>query len=426
LSISHNLATIGHIAMAETTALESPGYQGLFGVRGFGVYDDWIVSGRAVKAWNGWMDPQRSRAPGDDLTYWVKKQAGTHLGLDCGLSNDERGAAPLGSGTASERFAHSQVSFAATSDTSKATSDHEATFKKGDKIQVWSNSKRTWFDGVVEETYSIEGIVDGFPVQNGTVKVSCIAGLKYVQPDQVENLLRRPDTDNQRPSKANPPMQGAAERKLSKVTEESYRPVCAYAKGAQVQVWSNSQQAWLSGEVLEVFPDGGKVDEYIVPPGTIKVISGTAKIRYVRPEQVDEVLRNPCRSSLLDNAPSDSSGSAHEQPRTERPARISKPTQGEDDDLQANQDVQERTDADTIEETPEAAGVSDATSKKKLRRQSGGSRKKSDVSPRQSDVTPTRSRFWSKKSLLAALGGKKEPARGRKLRREPAVKQVIT
>lgn len=69
--------------------------------------------------------------------------------------------------------------------------------------------------------------------------------------------------------------------------------------GDEVDVWSSSRMEWLPGQVLEVFEENGVFEGYSVSAGQVKVLSD-AGLKFVRPEQVHEVLRQRQRKCLLE------------------------------------------------------------------------------------------------------------------------------
>lgn len=65
-------------------------------------------------------------------------------------------------------------------------------FSDGERVQVWSNSRGAWLDGIVLEAFSVDCEADGYTVSAGTTKVSSAAGVKWVLPGQAAAVLRRP------------------------------------------------------------------------------------------------------------------------------------------------------------------------------------------------------------------------------------------
>lgn len=65
-------------------------------------------------------------------------------------------------------------------------------FQKGERLQVWSNSKNSWRDGQVLEAFPVSCKAEGFAVPAGTLKVSFDAGtIKWVMPGQATSILRK-------------------------------------------------------------------------------------------------------------------------------------------------------------------------------------------------------------------------------------------
>lgn len=68
----------------------------------------------------------------------------------------------------------------------------ELAFAKGEQLQVWSDSKKSWLDGVVAEAFAVAQQAEGFAVPAGTLKVSYGSGtVKWIMPGQASTLLRR-------------------------------------------------------------------------------------------------------------------------------------------------------------------------------------------------------------------------------------------
>lgn len=64
-------------------------------------------------------------------------------------------------------------------------------FRPGEKVQVWSNTKGTWMDGVVQQVFVVPTLAEGFSVAAGTVKVVSGAGVKWVAPESIATMLRK-------------------------------------------------------------------------------------------------------------------------------------------------------------------------------------------------------------------------------------------
>jgi len=149
-------------------------------------------------------------------------------------------------------------------------------FSRGASVQVWSESRQAWFEGVVDEAFSTETLTEGFRVPAGALKVSSAAGTKWVMPAHVARMLR----------------EGAAPTS----------PVAAgLASGEKVQVWSNSRKAWLDAVVLEVFTKSSVADGFQVPAGTVKVISSAGQ-KWIQPAEVGTMLRGAESSAAANSS----------------------------------------------------------------------------------------------------------------------------
>jgi len=63
--------------------------------------------------------------------------------------------------------------------------------KKGENVEVWSKSKQSWFEGLVLESYLVEGEESGYKVPGGSYKVRYSENIiKWIKPEQVQELLR--------------------------------------------------------------------------------------------------------------------------------------------------------------------------------------------------------------------------------------------
>eukprot|EP00927_Polykrikos_kofoidii_P029321 TRINITY_DN25367_c0_g1_i1.p1 TRINITY_DN25367_c0_g1~~TRINITY_DN25367_c0_g1_i1.p1 ORF type:complete len:595 (+),score=133.06 TRINITY_DN25367_c0_g1_i1:128-1912(+) len=67
----------------------------------------------------------------------------------------------------------------------------DLSFSKGEIVQAWSNSKNTWLDATVVETFPRPCLSEGYAVPAGTYKVTSVTGLKWVMPEQVPTQLRK-------------------------------------------------------------------------------------------------------------------------------------------------------------------------------------------------------------------------------------------
>eukprot|EP00933_Yihiella_yeosuensis_P054129 TRINITY_DN5249_c3_g1_i1.p1 TRINITY_DN5249_c3_g1~~TRINITY_DN5249_c3_g1_i1.p1 ORF type:complete len:795 (+),score=145.36 TRINITY_DN5249_c3_g1_i1:152-2536(+) len=163
----------------------------------------------------------------------------------------------------------------------------EMKYKKGDRVQVWSDSKQTWLDAVVKGAFSEASRGDGFTIPAGSYKVAADAGsVKWILPEQVDKLLR------QQPQQPGPvgsiQMRG---REISSVLSSfADRKDPGYTKGEKVQVFSESKGQWIGGIVQASFCVSCAAEGFAVPAGTVKVVSETGE-KWVLPDQLDHILR---------------------------------------------------------------------------------------------------------------------------------------
>merc|ERR1719414_2741348 len=64
-------------------------------------------------------------------------------------------------------------------------------FARGEKVQVWSDSKQLWLGGVVKEVFLTDGKTEDFCVPAGSLKVSSEAGIKWIHPALAAQVLRK-------------------------------------------------------------------------------------------------------------------------------------------------------------------------------------------------------------------------------------------
>lgn len=63
--------------------------------------------------------------------------------------------------------------------------------RKGENVEVWSKSKQSWFEGLVLESFLVEGQEAGYRVPGGSYKVRYSENIiKWIKPEQVQELLR--------------------------------------------------------------------------------------------------------------------------------------------------------------------------------------------------------------------------------------------
>ena len=117
--------------------------------------------------------------------------------------------------------------------------------RKGETVEVWSDSNHAWTSGHMSQVYPSGVTINGNYHPPGTLLASfqTSSGMsqKMVPPDSIPNSIRKVTTCPQ------------------------------FSKGETVEVWSNSNNAWMSGYVSEVYPTGAHVDGYPFLPGTLSV-----------------------------------------------------------------------------------------------------------------------------------------------------------
>ena len=141
-------------------------------------------------------------------------------------------------------------------------------FSKGETVEVWSNSNNAWMSGNVSEVYPSGVTINGNYHPPGTLVASfqTPSGMaqKMVPPDMIPNSIRKVATCPQ------------------------------FSKGETVEVWSISNNAWMSDNVSEVYPTGAHVDGYPLLPGTLSVSyetrNGTAT-KMVHPDNIPALIR---------------------------------------------------------------------------------------------------------------------------------------
>eukprot|EP00927_Polykrikos_kofoidii_P061968 TRINITY_DN5678_c0_g2_i1.p1 TRINITY_DN5678_c0_g2~~TRINITY_DN5678_c0_g2_i1.p1 ORF type:complete len:1517 (-),score=285.15 TRINITY_DN5678_c0_g2_i1:208-4758(-) len=151
-------------------------------------------------------------------------------------------------------------------------------FEVGDAVHIWSNSKGAWMtDGSITEVLTAPCVSDGLSMPAGhvlpvgSVKVSSSAGLKWILPEVIATQLRKA-------CPVRKPSVGSASGSLT--------------AGEAVQVWSKSQQTWLTdGRICEV-SDGSNsfFNGLPVRVGAVRVVSSAGE-KWVMPEQIDAHLR---------------------------------------------------------------------------------------------------------------------------------------
>lgn len=132
-------------------------------------------------------------------------------------------------------------------------------FEKGQTLEVWSDSKQAWLPGVVLAAYENATSTEGYDVPAGTVKVSSANGVKWVLPHQIQSMLRLPGLQ--------------------------------YRKGDSLQVWSDSQGAWMDAVVEEAYLVDTKGRGFTIPAGSLLVRSSIGTSKWVMPDQIGKILR---------------------------------------------------------------------------------------------------------------------------------------
>ena len=146
------------------------------------------------------------------------------------------------------------------------------TYRKGDALQVWSESQNVWMDAIVEEAYAVDTKGRGFTIPAGSLLVKSIAGTsKWIMPDQISQMLR--------PSEA-PSM-------------------TSFERGEKIQVWSESRKDWLLGVVQEIFLIDTKTEGFDVPAGSLKVLSQTG-VKWILPGDRQRMVRKVTAPSEVD------------------------------------------------------------------------------------------------------------------------------
>eukprot|EP00930_Biecheleria_cincta_P059619 TRINITY_DN45327_c0_g1_i1.p1 TRINITY_DN45327_c0_g1~~TRINITY_DN45327_c0_g1_i1.p1 ORF type:complete len:750 (+),score=152.06 TRINITY_DN45327_c0_g1_i1:26-2251(+) len=140
-------------------------------------------------------------------------------------------------------------------------------YQKGETLKVWSDSNRTWLDGVVEEAYSTASAGNGFNIPAGTLRVKSSTGTsKWILPENIDTALRPGDFC--KPAGA----------------------VADFTQGEKILVWSERKQDWLLGVVQRFFPEACSAEGFDVPAGSVKVMSATGE-KWVLPKDRDRLLR---------------------------------------------------------------------------------------------------------------------------------------
>ena len=91
-------------------------------------------------------------------------------------------------------------------------------YVKGEVVEVWSNSLKSWIsDAVVLEAPDRDCVIDGYAIPAGAVKVTSSAGTKWILPDQVPSALRKVQGGDVPPSEPHlPPLPDAKPAEAAK------------------------------------------------------------------------------------------------------------------------------------------------------------------------------------------------------------------
>eukprot|EP00931_Biecheleriopsis_adriatica_P061489 TRINITY_DN36971_c0_g1_i1.p1 TRINITY_DN36971_c0_g1~~TRINITY_DN36971_c0_g1_i1.p1 ORF type:complete len:737 (-),score=135.45 TRINITY_DN36971_c0_g1_i1:28-2214(-) len=145
-------------------------------------------------------------------------------------------------------------------------------FRQGEALDVWSGTKQAWLPGTVQAAFESETTVEGYTVPAGTLKVHSAAGVKWVLPEQIEKMLRR----------------------------------SGYARGEQVEVWSDSNRAWLDGVIEEAYAETTQGNGFTIPAGSVLVKSSAGTTKWLMPDQISKMLRraDPTKISTSQVVPS--------------------------------------------------------------------------------------------------------------------------
>jgi len=80
------------------------------------------------------------------------------------------------------------------SDKNSSTTSLQAKYSKGDKVHVWSNTKKTWLEGIVEEVFTEGGTFKDYSIPAGVIKVEFDAGMKFILPENQDTMVRRAES----------------------------------------------------------------------------------------------------------------------------------------------------------------------------------------------------------------------------------------
>jgi len=104
-------------------------------------------------------------------------------------------------------------------------------YKVGDEIEVWSNSHKRWSRGTIEKV-------------DAGGKVSA----KYSSPDGAAMIKQMPEHHEHLRHYVIPDQTPAPQKQAAAVAHQGG----VYKVGDQIEIWSNSQNAWCRGSVLKI------------------------------------------------------------------------------------------------------------------------------------------------------------------------------
>lgn len=163
-------------------------------------------------------------------------------------------------------------------------------FPRGSQVQVWSNSQSTWLDALVVDTLDTPGMIAGYQMPAGSLKIKSAAGEKWVMPEQMASMLRAATSAQGPPVASVQNHEGRPPYELSTPRVNLQHSPLDFVKGETVQVWSNSKGTWLVGSVEDVAQTEGVIDGHLIPVGAVRTTT-TAGSKWVMPNQFDSMLR---------------------------------------------------------------------------------------------------------------------------------------
>mmetsp|Transcript_66885 Transcript_66885/g.188336 ORF Transcript_66885/g.188336 Transcript_66885/m.188336 type:complete len:408 (-) Transcript_66885:114-1337(-) len=66
----------------------------------------------------------------------------------------------------------------------------EKRFSTGDRVRVWSSSKKKWLEGVVKNVFRSPGSWDSYAVPAGVIQVESNIGVKFIQPEEARVAIQ--------------------------------------------------------------------------------------------------------------------------------------------------------------------------------------------------------------------------------------------